>query len=160
MSTGAPAITIIGNITADPELRFTPSGQAVANFTVASTARFFDKNKNEWAEGDTTFIRCSVWREMAENVAESLQKGNRVVVTGTLKVRQYEGKDGTKGTSVECDVEEVGPSLKWASAKVTRTDKSQQQGGGQQRQQPQQRQQSSDPWAGSAGSQFPDEPPF
>ncbi len=150
MATGAPAITIIGNLTADPELRFTPSGQAVANFTVASTARFFDKTKNEWAEGDTTFIRCSVWREMAENVAESLAKGNRVVVTGTLKVRQYETDKG-KGTSVECDVEEVGPSLKWASAKVTRTDKSQQGG---QRQQPK-----TDPWA-SQGSQFPDEPPF
>jgi single-strand DNA-binding protein len=150
MATGAPAITIIGNLTADPELRFTPSGQAVANFTVASTARFFDKAKNEWAEGDTTFIRCSVWREMAENVAESLAKGQRVVVTGTLKVRQYETDKG-KGTSVECDVEEVGPSLKWASAKITRND-NRQQGG--QRQQPK-----ADPWA-SQGSQFPDEPPF
>jgi single-strand DNA-binding protein len=153
MATGAPAITIIGNLTADPELRFTPSGQAVCNFTVASTARFFDKAKNEWAEGDTTFIRCSVWREMAENCAESLLKGNRVVVTGTLKVRQYETDKG-KGTSVECDVEEVGPSLKWASAKITRTDKSQQ--GGRQQSRPAQ-----DPWGGptSAGG-FPDEPPF
>lgn len=151
MATGAPVITIIGNLTADPELRFTPSGQAVANFTVASTARFFDKAKNEWAEGDTTFIRCSVWREMAENVAESLAKGNRVVVTGTLKVRQYETDKG-KGTSVECDVEEVGPSLKWASARVTRTDK--QQGGSRQPSR-----QQADPWSGGS-SGFPDEPPF
>jgi single-strand DNA-binding protein len=156
MATGAPAITIIGNLTADPELRFTPSGQAVCNFTVASTARFFDKAKNEWAEGDTTFIRCSVWREMAENCAESLLKGNRVVVTGTLKVRQYETDKG-KGTSVECDVEEVGPSLKWASAKITRADKPQQGG----RQQSQSRNSGGDPWGGSGGAGgFPDEPPF
>jgi len=119
MSTGAPAITIVGNLTADPELRFTPSGHAVANFTVASTARSFDKQKNEWVDGDTTFIRCSVWREMAENVSETLVKGTRVVVTGTLKIRQYETDNG-KGTSVECDVQEVGPSLWRASAKVTR----------------------------------------
>lgn len=152
MATGAPAITIIGNLTADPELRFTPSGQAVCNFTVASTARFFDKQKNEWAEGDTTFIRCAVWREMAENCAETLEKGNRVVVTGTLKVRQYETDKG-KGTSVECDVEEVGPSLKWASAKITRNQSS--SGGGR----PAQRQQQSDPWGGG-GSGFPEEPPF
>lgn len=158
MSQGAPSITIIGNLTADPELRFTPSGQAVCNFTVASTARFFDKAKNEWAEGDSTFIRCSVWREMAENCAESLEKGNRVVVTGTLKVRQYETDKG-KGTSVECDVEEVGPSLKWASAKITRNqrDTGQRDGG---RQQQSRGQSGGDPWAGTAGSQFPDEPPF
>lgn len=157
MATGAPAITIIGNLTADPELRFTPSGQAVTNFTVASTARFFDKAKNEWAEGDTTFIRCSVWREMAENVAESLEKGNRVVVTGTLKVRQYETDKG-KGTSVECDVEEVGPSLKWASAKITRNQSS--SGGGRPAQQ-QSRNSGGDPWGGSgAPGGFPDEPPF
>jgi single-strand DNA-binding protein len=112
-------MVIIGNLTGTPELRFTPSGQAVCNFSVASTPRHFDKNKNEWVDGDTVFIRCSVWREMAENVAETLDKGMRVIVTGTLKVRQYETEKG-KGTSVECDVEEVGPSLKWASAKITR----------------------------------------
>jgi single-strand DNA-binding protein len=153
MATGAPTITIIGNLTADPELRFTPSGQAVTNFTVASTARFFDKQKNEWAEGDTTFIRCAVWREMAENEAETLDKGNRVVVTGTLKVRQYETDKG-KGTSVECDVEEVGPSLKWASAKITRNQRSDQGSGGQR----QQSQPKADPWGSGGG--FPDEPPF
>jgi single-strand DNA-binding protein len=154
MATGAPTITIIGNLTADPELRFTPSGQAVCNFTVASTSRFFDKQKNEWAEGDTTFIRCSVWREMAENCAETLLKGMRVVVTGTLKVRQYETDKG-KGTSVECDVEEVGPSMKWASAKVTRND-NRKQGG-----QSQARNSGGDPWGGSGGAGgFPDEPPF
>jgi single-strand DNA-binding protein len=154
MANGAPVITIIGNLTADPELRFTPSGQAVCNFTVASTARFFDKQKNEWAEGDTTFIRCSVWREMAENCAETLEKGNRVVVTGTLKVRQYETEKG-KGTSVECDVEEVGPSLKWASAKITRNQSS--SGGGrpaQQRQQPE-----ADPWASSNSGAYDNTPP-
>lgn len=152
MATGAPAITIIGNLTADPELRFTPSGQAVANFTVASTARFFDKQKNEWAEGDTTFIRCSVWREMAENVAESLAKGQRVVVTGTLKVRQYETDKG-KGTSVECDVEEVGPSLKWASAKITRNDS-------RARGQAQRGPANADPWASSNSGAYDDAPPF
>jgi single-strand DNA-binding protein len=157
MATGAPAITIIGNLTADPELRFTPSGQAVCNFTVASTARFFDKQKNEWAEGDTTFIRCSVWREMAENCAETLEKGNRVVVTGTLKVRQYETDKG-KGTSVECDVEEVGPSLKWASAKITRNQSGTGRDGGRQQQS---RNSGGDPWGGSgAPGGFPDEPPF
>ena len=123
MSTGAPAITIVGNLTADPELWFTPSGAAVANFTVASTARSFNKDKGEWVDGDTTFIRCAVWREMAENVAESLVKGTRVVVTGTLKIRQYETDNG-KGTSVECDVQEVGPSLWRASARITRNQSS------------------------------------
>ena len=149
MSTGAPTITIIGNVTADAELRFTPSGQAVANWTVASTPRYLDKNKNEWMDGDPVFIRCSAWREMAENVAETLTKGMRVIVTGTLKVRLYEAKDGTKGTSVECDVEEVGPSLRWASGKMSRNER--QQGGGQQRQQSK----PADPWASSNN----DEPP-
>ena len=148
MSTGAPTITIIGNVTADAELRFTPSGQAVANWTVASTPRYLDKNKNEWMDGDPVFIRCSAWREMAENVAETLTKGMRVIVTGTLKVRLYEAKDGTKGTSVECDVEEVGPSLKWGSGKMSRNERQQ---GGQQRQQSK----PADPWASSNN----DEPP-
>ena len=152
MAQGAPAITVIGNLTADPELRFTPSGQAVCNFTVASTSRFFDKQKNEYADGDTTFIRCAVWREMAENCAETLTKGMRVIVTGTLKVRQYETDKG-KGTSVECDVEEVGPSMKWASAKVTRTGQS---GGGQQRRPAPQ----ADPWGQSGGGYDDAPPPF
>jgi single-strand DNA-binding protein len=152
---GAPSLVIIGNLTADPELRFTPSGQAVTNFTVASTPRHFDKNKNEWVDGDTIFIRCSVWREMAENVAESFTKGNRVIVTGTLKVRTYETDKG-KGTSVECDVEEVGPSLKWASARITRNDRS---SSGGQRQYAQQAP-AADPWASSGGGLPDDLPPF
>ena len=111
MASGDIPITVVGNLTGDPELRFTPSGQAVANFTVASTNRMLDKNTNEWKDGDTVFIRCSVWRQYAENVAESLTKGTRVVVTGRLKVRQYDTREGGKGTSVECDVDEVGPKV-------------------------------------------------
>ena len=122
---GDTIITIIGNITADPELRFTPSGAAVANFTVASTPRQFDRTSNEWKDGDTLFMRCSVWRDAAENVAESLQRGTRVLVSGRLKQRSYE-KDGAKHTVVEMDVDEVGPSLKYATAKVNKT----QRGGG------------------------------
>ncbi|MGB7980397.1 MAG: single-stranded DNA-binding protein [Candidatus Nanopelagicales bacterium] len=131
MAAGDIPITVIGNLTADPELRFTPSGQAVANFTVASTNRIMDKQTNEWKDGDTAFIRCSVWRQYAENVAESLTKGTRVVVTGRLKVRQYETREGTKGTSVECDVDEVGPALRYATAKVNRVARSDGFGGGQ-----------------------------
>ena len=112
MAIGDIPLTLVGNLTADPELRFTPSGQAVANFTVASTARFLDRQTNEWKDGDTVFIRCSVWRQYAENVAESLTKGTRVIVTGKLKVRQYETREGGKGTSVECEVDEVGPALR------------------------------------------------
>jgi single-strand DNA-binding protein len=122
---GDTVITIIGNITADPELRFTPSGAAVANFTVASTPRQFDRTSNEWKDGDTLFMRCSVWRDAAENVAESLQRGTRVLVSGRLKSRSYE-KDGQKHTVIEMDVDEVGPSLKYATAKVNKT----QRGGG------------------------------
>jgi single-strand DNA-binding protein len=114
-------ITVVGNLTADPELRFTPSGQAVANFTVASTTRFLDKQSNEWRDGDTVFLRCSVWRQYAENVAESLSKGMRVIVTGRLKQRSYETREGEKRTVFEVDVDEVGPSLTRATAKVTRT---------------------------------------
>ncbi len=131
MAAGDIPITVIGNLTADPELRFTPSGQAVANFTVASTNRLLDKATNEWKDGDTVFIRCSVWRQYAENVAESLTKGTRVVVTGRLKVRQYEARDGSKGTSVECDVDEVGPALRYATAKVNRVSRSDGYSGGQ-----------------------------
>lgn len=131
MAAGDIPLTLVGNLTADPELRFTPSGQAVANFTVASTSRIFDRQTNEWRDGDTVFIRCSVWRQYAENVAESLTKGTRVIVTGRLKVRQYETREGGKGTSVECDVEDVGPALRNATAKVNRISRSEGFGGGQ-----------------------------
>jgi single-strand DNA-binding protein len=127
MAQGDIQITLVGNLTNDPELRFTPSGAAVANFTVASSTRVLDKQTNEWKDGDTTFIRCNVWRQYAENVAESLQRGMRVVVTGRLKVRQYETRDGGKGTSVECEVDDVGPVLRYATAKVTKVGRS---GGG------------------------------
>ena len=122
---GETVITIIGNLTADPELRFTPNGAAVANFTVASTPRTFDRQSNEWKDGETLFLRCSIWREAAENVAESLTKGMRVIAQGALKQRSYE-KDGQTRTVYEMDVQEIGPSLKYATAKVTRS----QRGGG------------------------------
>jgi single-strand DNA-binding protein len=123
---GDTVITIIGNITGDPELRFTPSGAAVANFTVASTPRAFDRQSNEWKDGETLFMRCSVWRDAAENVAESLQRGTRVLVSGRLKSRSYETKEGEKRTVIEMEVDEVGPSLRYATAKVNKT----QRGGG------------------------------
>jgi len=124
---GDTVITVVGNLTADPELRFTPSGAAVANFTVASTPRTFDKNTNEWKDGEALFLRCSVWRQAAENVAESLQRGTAVIVQGRLKQRSFETKEGEKRTVYELDVEEVGPSLKFATAKVTKASRS---GGG------------------------------
>ena len=124
---GETVITVVGNLVDDPELRFTPSGAAVANFRIASTPRTFDKQSNEWKDGDALFLTCSVWRQAAENVAESLQKGMRVVVQGRLKSRQYETREGEKRTVFEIDVDEVGPSLKYATAKVTRTQRS---GGG------------------------------
>ena len=123
---GDTVITIIGNLTADPELRFTPSGAAVANFTVASTPRMFDRQSNEWKDGETLFMRCSIWRDAAENVAESLQRGMRVIASGRLKSRSYETKEGEKRTVVEMDVDEIGPSLRSATAKVNKT----QRGGG------------------------------
>lgn len=113
-------LTVVGNLVADPELRFTPAGAAVANFTVASTPRTFDKQRNEWVDGEALFMRCSVWREAAENVAESLQKGTRVIVQGRLKARSYETKEGERRTSTELEVDEVGPSMKYATAKVSR----------------------------------------
>ena len=116
---GDTVITVVGNLTADPELRFTPSGAAVANFTVASTPRTFDKNTNEWKDGDALFLRCAVWREAAENVAESLQRGTAVIVQGRLKQRSYETKEGEKRTVYELDVDEVGPSLRYVT--VTKT---------------------------------------
>ena len=118
---GETTITLVGNLTADPELRFTPSGAAVANFTVASTPRTFDRNTNEWRDGDAMFLNCAVWRQAAENVAESLQKGMRVIVQGRLKSRSYETREGEKRTVFEVDVDEIGPALKYATAKVTRT---------------------------------------
>src|SRR5450759_43486 len=126
---GDTVITIIGNLTGDPELRFTPSGAAVANFTVASTPRQFDRTSNEWKDGETLFMRCSVWRDAAENVAESLQRGTRVLVSGRLKSRSYETKEGEKRTVIELDVDEVGPSLKYATAKVNRTQRGSGSGG-------------------------------
>lgn len=126
---GETTITVIGNLTNDPELRFTPSGSAVANFTIASTPRTFDRQSNEWKDGETLFLRASVWREAAENVAESLTKGMRVIVNGRLKSRSYETKEGEKRTVIELEVDEIGPSLRYANAKVNRTQRSGAQGG-------------------------------
>ena len=118
---GETVITLVGNLTADPELRFTPSGAPVANFTVASTPRTFDRQSGEWKDGDAMFLSCAVWRQAAENVAESLQKGMRVIVQGRLKSRSYETREGERRTVFEVDVDEIGPALKYATAKVTRT---------------------------------------
>ena len=118
---GDTVITLVGNLTGDPELRFTPSGAPVANFTVASTPRTFDRASGEWKDGDAMFLNCSVWRQPAENVAESLTKGMRVIVQGRLKSRSYETREGERRTVFEVDVDEVGPSLRYATAKVTRT---------------------------------------
>jgi single-strand DNA-binding protein len=165
MAQGDVNLTVIGNLTDDPELRFTPSGAAVANFTVASTPRFLDKATNEWKDGDALFLRCSVWRQAAENVAESLHRGGRVIVTGRLKQRSYETKEGEKRTVYELEVDEIGPSLRFATAKVTKASRGGGGGGGG----------SSygggsgggapvndDPWATPApsGGGLSDEPPF
>src|ERR1700761_6065555 len=123
---GETVITVVGNLTADPELRFTPSGAAVASFTIASTPRTFDRNSNEWKDGEALFLRCSIWRQAAENVAESLQRGMRVVAQGRLKQRSFETHEGEKRTVVEMDVDEIGPSLRYATAKINRA----QRGGG------------------------------
>ncbi|UGL61921.1 ssDNA binding protein [Arthrobacter phage EastWest] len=174
-------ITVVGNLTNDPELRFTPSGAAVANFTIASTPRTFDRQANEWKDGETLFLRAAVWREAAENVAESLVKGTRVIASGRLKSRSYETKEGEKRTVIELEVDEIGPSLTYASAKVTRTARNNNQqggggfgGGGQQSSNAgrgngnwggQQSQQQDDPWAtpgsnANAGGNWGSEPPF
>jgi single-strand DNA-binding protein len=144
---GDTNITVVGNLTDDPDLRFTPNGAAVANFTVASTPRFFDKQTNEWKDGEALFLRCSIWRQAAENVAETLQRGARVIVTGRLKQRSYETREGEKRTTFEVEVEEIGPSLKYATAKVTKTSRSGASsggsfGGGA----------GNDPWASPAGA--------
>ena len=127
---GDTIITIIGNLTADPEMRFTPSGAAVASFTVASTPRTFDRQAGEWKDGETLFMRCSIWRDAAENVAESLTKGTRVIVQGRLVQRSYTTREGENRTVVEMQVDEIGPSLRYAKAQVTRQPRGGGQGGG------------------------------
>lgn len=142
-------ITVVGNLTGDPELRFTPGGTAVANFTVASTPRTYDKQTQQWVDGEALFVRCRVWRDYAENVAESLTKGARVIVTGKLKARSYQDRDGNQRTAWEVDVEEVGPALRYATAQPVRTPSKNNAGGGspwpgagqQQQSQPQQQSQ-------------------
>lgn len=118
---GETIITVVGNLTSDPELRYTQAGLAVANFTIASTPKVFDRQTNEWKDGDSLFLRASVWKEYAEHVAGSLMKGSRVIVTGRLKQRSYETKEGEKRTSLEIEVDEIGPSLRYATAQITRT---------------------------------------
>lgn len=145
---GEVQIHIIGNIVEAPELRFTPSGAAVANFTIASTPRVFDRQANEFKDGEALFMRCSLWRQAGENAAESLTKGMRVIATGALKQRSYE-KDGQKRTVVELDVEEIGPSLKYATAKVVKANRSGGNGGGQS--QGGRPQQNSGGWGGQPG---------
>ncbi len=171
---GETVITVIGNLTNDPELRFTPNGAAVASFTVASTPRTFDRQSNEWKDGDTLFLRCTVWRQAAENVAESLHKGTRVIVQGRLKQRSFETREGEKRTVVELEADEVGASLRSATAKVNKANRGGGNGGsfgggggggysgggggggasGGGNAGP-----SDDPWSSSAGN-FTEEPPF
>ncbi|RFT46530.1 single-stranded DNA-binding protein [Cutibacterium avidum] len=152
---GETPITVIGNLTADPELRFTNNGTPVANFTVASTPRKFDKQRNEWVNGEALFLACSVWNQVAENVAESLSKGMHVIVQGNLKARSWQDRDGNRRTSYEIDVNEIGPSLRYATAKVTRSQPGGRQPGGWPQQSgnqqdngkpPQAAQQQADPW--------------
>jgi single-strand DNA-binding protein len=181
---GETVITLIGNLTNDPELRFTPSGAAVANFTVASTPRTLDRQTNEWVDGETLFMRCAIWREAAENVAESLTRGTRVVVTGRLQSRTFDTKEGEKRTVIEMQVDEIGPSMRYATAKVSKASRGNGGGGqgggfggGRQQSSNQGGQgggfgggsQQSDPWAtgpsnggngGGWGGPSNDEPPF
>ncbi|GGV86824.1 hypothetical protein GCM10010294_67950 [Streptomyces griseoloalbus] len=157
---GETVITVVGNLVDDPELRFTPAGAAVAKFRVASTPRTFDRQTNEWKDGESLFLTCSVWRQAAENVAESLQRGMRVIVQGRLKQRSYEDREGVKRTVYELDVDEVGPSLTYATAAVTKKT-----GSGQQ-QRPANGQQQTGGWGGgqqhpaAQGANYSDEPPF
>ena len=173
MAAGDTQITIVGNLVADPELRYTPTGQAVATFRVASTPRFRDNTTGEWKDGDSLFLSCNVWRQAAENVAESLQRGMRVIVSGRLRQRSYETREGEKRTVYEIEVDEVGPSLRNASAKVVKSNRSGGNyagqggsggygGGGGGSQRP-----AEDPWTadpsdgfGGGGDAAPDEPPF
>jgi single-strand DNA-binding protein len=172
MAAGDTQMTIAGNLVNDPELRFTPSGQPVATFRVASTPRYLDKNTNEWKDGDSLFLTCNVWRQAAENVAESLTRGMRVIVSGRLKQRSYETKEGEKRTVYEIEVDDVGPSLRNASAKVNKVARSGAgdgggfSGGGQRG--PSAGRPSSgpagagesDPWASGGSAAYSDEPPF
>jgi single-strand DNA-binding protein len=130
MAAGDVTITVVGNLTDDPELRFTPSGAAVARFRVASTPRFLDRQSNEWKDGEPLFLQCQVWRQAAENAAESLHRGARVIVTGRLRQRTYETREGEKRTVFELEVDEVGPSLRYATAKVQKMARSSGGGGG------------------------------
>lgn len=164
---GETVITVVGNLTADPELRFTPSGAAVANFTIASTPRTFDRQSGEWKDGEALFLRCNIWRQAAENVAETLTRGMRVVAQGRLRQRSFDTKEGEKRTVVELEVDEIGPALKYATAKVNKVSRSGGGGGGfggggggASAPAP-----ADDPWgsappAGSSGGGFSDEPPF
>jgi single-strand DNA-binding protein len=166
MAAGDTNITMIGNLVDDPELRFTPSGAAVAKFRVASTPRYLDKNTNEWKDGDSLFLQCQIWRQAAENVAESLTKGMRVILSGRLKQRSYETKEGEKRTVFEVEVDEVGPSLRNATAKVTKTTR--QSGASSGFTPPATDTYSEDPWAAASTSPASggwatttnDEPPF
>lgn len=175
MAAGDTPITVVGNLVADPELRFTQSGQPVATFRVASTPRFMDRQTNEWKDGDSLFLSCNVWRQAAENVAESLQRGMRVIVTGRLRQRNYETKEGEKRTVYEIEVDDVGPSLKNASAKVNRASRGSGEGGfgggnrsgggygGGQGSSAGSSGRNEDPWASdtaAAGGGYSDEPPF
>jgi single-strand DNA-binding protein len=148
MAAGDTQITIAGNLVDDPEMRYTPSGQAVANFRIASTPRFLDKASNEWKDGDSLFLSCNVWRQPAENVAESLQRGMRVIVVGRLKQRSYETKQGEKRTVYEVEVDDIGPSLRNATAKVSRASRS--------KPAPSADRPADDPWSGGSD----DAPPF
>jgi single-strand DNA-binding protein len=151
---GETTLTIVGNLTADPELRFTPAGHAVASFTVASTPRNYDKQSGEWKDGDALFLRCSIWREAAENVAETLTRGARVVVVGRLKQRSFETREGEKRTVIELDVDEIGPSLRYATAKVQKAGRRSGAGGGS----PAAGTTYDDPWGTAAARD--DEPPY
>ncbi|MBN9140345.1 MAG: single-stranded DNA-binding protein [Micrococcales bacterium] len=144
---GETIITVVGNLTADPELRYTQSGLAVANFTIASTPRTFDRQANEWKDGEALFLRASCWREFAEHVAGSLTKGSRVIATGRLKQRSYDDRDGNKRTAIELEVDEIGPSLRYATAQVTRASGGGGGGGGRS-----QGAVADEPWAASAPS--------
>jgi single-strand DNA-binding protein len=164
MAAGDTQITIVGNLVGDPELRYTPTGQAVATFRVASTPRFRDNTTGEWKDGDSLFLSCNVWRQAAENVAESLQRGMRVIVSGRLRQRSYETREGEKRTVYEIEVDEVGPSLRNASAKVVKSNRSggnyAGQGGGGGSQRPAEDPWTADPSDGFGGNGAPDEPPF
>ncbi len=168
MAMGDTPITVVGNLVADPELRFTPSGQPVATFRVASTPRMRDNATGEWKDGDSLFLSCNVWRQAAENVAESLQRGMRAIVTGRLRQRNYETKEGEKRTVYEVEVDDVGPSLRNASAKVNRASRGGGEGGfsggnrsgGGQGSSSGGGSRNEDPWASDSGGGYSDEPPF